>query len=159
MAVSVPAGARLTFLLTYEELLPRRLGRYQLSLGLRPGQPVQNLTLDVSITEQTGISSVQVLPLKTSRLLSGPAEGRRTPEAEPRLFSLTLLRPPRSCCRSSGLHPGGAQLLLRSGLLQSQPAAAEQRLLLGPPRGLHHPVRRGAQGPPGGSSGQKKAAF
>lgn len=90
MAVSVPAGARLTFLLTYEELLPRRLGRYQLSLGLRPSQLVQNLTLEVSITEQTGISFVKVLPLKTSRLLSRPAEGRRAPESEPRLSSLTL---------------------------------------------------------------------
>lgn len=75
MAVSVPAGSQLTFLLTYEELLPRRLGRYQLSLGLRPGQLVQNLTLEVSITEPTGISFVKVLPLKTSRLLSSSAEG------------------------------------------------------------------------------------
>uniref|UniRef100_H2TGX6 Inter-alpha-trypsin inhibitor heavy chain family member 6 n=1 Tax=Takifugu rubripes TaxID=31033 RepID=H2TGX6_TAKRU len=53
VAVSVPAGAQMLFCLTYEELLPRRLGRYELSLGLRPGQLVQNLTLDVSITEQT----------------------------------------------------------------------------------------------------------
>uniref|UniRef100_A0A672IRI4 Inter-alpha-trypsin inhibitor heavy chain family member 6 n=1 Tax=Salarias fasciatus TaxID=181472 RepID=A0A672IRI4_SALFA len=69
VAVSVPSGARMSFLLTYEELLPRRLGRYELSLGLRLGQLVQNLTLDVSITERTGISFIKVFPLKTSRLL------------------------------------------------------------------------------------------
>uniref|UniRef100_A0A3Q3NDG1 Inter-alpha-trypsin inhibitor heavy chain family member 6 n=1 Tax=Labrus bergylta TaxID=56723 RepID=A0A3Q3NDG1_9LABR len=68
VAVSVPPGARMFFSLSYEELLPRRLGRYELSLGLRPGQPVQNLTLDVSITERTSISFIKVLPLKTSRL-------------------------------------------------------------------------------------------
>lgn len=79
VAVSVPPGARVLFCLTYEELLPRRLGRYELSLGLRPGQPVQNFTVDVSVTEQTGISFIEVLPLRTSRLLSGDAQGESSP--------------------------------------------------------------------------------
>lgn len=82
MAVSVPSGARVFFSLSYEELLPRRLGRYELSLGLRPGQPVQNLTLDVSITERTGISFIKVLPLRTSRLLSNTAQGQLVMAAE-----------------------------------------------------------------------------
>uniref|UniRef100_A0A4W6DBD5 Inter-alpha-trypsin inhibitor heavy chain family member 6 n=1 Tax=Lates calcarifer TaxID=8187 RepID=A0A4W6DBD5_LATCA len=76
VAVSVPPGARMSFSLSYEELLPRRLGRYELSLGLRPGQAVQNLTLDVCITERTGISFIKVLPLKTTRLLSNTAKGK-----------------------------------------------------------------------------------
>uniref|UniRef100_UPI003AADC479 inter-alpha-trypsin inhibitor heavy chain H6 n=1 Tax=Centroberyx gerrardi TaxID=166262 RepID=UPI003AADC479 len=75
VAVSVPSGARMSFSLSYEELLPRRLGRYELSLGLRPGQPVHNLTLDVTIAERTGISFIKVLPLKTSRLLSNTVHG------------------------------------------------------------------------------------
>ncbi|XP_051805702.1 inter-alpha-trypsin inhibitor heavy chain H6 [Acanthochromis polyacanthus] len=75
VAVSVPSGAWMSFCLSYEELLPRRLGRYELSLGLRPGQLVQNLTLDVDVTERTGISFIKVLPLKTSRLLSNIAQG------------------------------------------------------------------------------------
>uniref|UniRef100_A0A3Q0SE67 Inter-alpha-trypsin inhibitor heavy chain family member 6 n=1 Tax=Amphilophus citrinellus TaxID=61819 RepID=A0A3Q0SE67_AMPCI len=66
VAVSVPSGARMSFFLTYEELLQRRLGRYELSLGLRPGQLVQNLTLDVCIRERTGISFLKVLPLKSN---------------------------------------------------------------------------------------------
>ncbi|KAF7669487.1 hypothetical protein LDENG_00189720 [Lucifuga dentata] len=75
VAVSVPSGARVSFSLSYEELLPRRLGRYELSLGLRLGQPVQNLTLNVSIAERTGISFIKVLPLRTSRLISNTAHG------------------------------------------------------------------------------------
>ncbi|KAM3872133.1 inter-alpha-trypsin inhibitor heavy chain H6, partial [Diretmus argenteus] len=75
VAVSVPSGARMSFSLSYEELLPRRLGRYELSLGLRPGQPVQNLSLDVSVAERTGISFIKVLPLRTSRLLSNTVQG------------------------------------------------------------------------------------
>lgn len=75
VAVSVPSGTLMSFLLSYEELLPRRLGRYELGVGLRPGQLVENLTLDVTITERTGISFIKVLPLKTSRLLSNSAQG------------------------------------------------------------------------------------
>ncbi|KAM6924500.1 inter-alpha-trypsin inhibitor heavy chain H6 [Xenentodon cancila] len=75
VAVSVPPGTRMSFFLSYEELIIRRLGRYELSLGLRPGQLVQNLTLDVSITERTGLSFIKVLPLKTSRLLSNAGQG------------------------------------------------------------------------------------
>uniref|UniRef100_A0A3P9H076 Inter-alpha-trypsin inhibitor heavy chain family member 6 n=1 Tax=Oryzias latipes TaxID=8090 RepID=A0A3P9H076_ORYLA len=59
VAVSVPSGTRMSFLLAYEELLSRRLGRYELSLGLRPGQLVQNLTVDVRISERTGISFIK----------------------------------------------------------------------------------------------------
>lgn len=76
LAVSVPSGARMFFSLTYEELLSRRLGRYELSLGLRPGQLVSNLTLDVSISEQTGIRFLKVLPLRASRLLTSTAQGK-----------------------------------------------------------------------------------
>lgn len=75
VAVTVPPGTRVSFSLSYEELLSRRLGRYELTLGLRPTQPVHNLTLDVSIAERTGISFLQVLPLKTSRLLSNTVQG------------------------------------------------------------------------------------
>uniref|UniRef100_A0A8C9QRY0 Inter-alpha-trypsin inhibitor heavy chain family member 6 n=1 Tax=Scleropages formosus TaxID=113540 RepID=A0A8C9QRY0_SCLFO len=70
VSVSVPSGTRMSFTLSYEELLQRRLGRYELMLGLRPGQPVQNLTLEVTVAERTGLSFFRVLPLRTSRLLS-----------------------------------------------------------------------------------------
>ncbi|XP_077579050.1 inter-alpha-trypsin inhibitor heavy chain H6 [Stigmatopora nigra] len=63
VAVSVPPGARLSFALTYEELLHRRLGRYRITAPLRAGQPVQNLTVEVALAEPTGIRFLQVLPL------------------------------------------------------------------------------------------------
>lgn len=94
VAVSVPSGARMLFSLSYEELLPRRLGRYELSLGLRPGQLVQNLTLDVTITERTGISFIKVLPLKTSRLLSNTAQGKGVPSHWKQIHKMTGSLPP-----------------------------------------------------------------
>ncbi|XP_060793443.1 inter-alpha-trypsin inhibitor heavy chain H6 isoform X3 [Neoarius graeffei] len=79
VAVTVHPGVRMHFSLMYEELLTRRLGCYELALGLRPGQPVQNLSVDVSIAERTGISFIKVLPLRTSRLLTNTDQA----EAEP----------------------------------------------------------------------------
>ncbi|XP_077074887.1 inter-alpha-trypsin inhibitor heavy chain H6 isoform X3 [Siphateles boraxobius] len=79
VAVNVPPGTRVSFSLSYEELLSRRLGQYELSLGLRPGQPVQNISLDVSISERTGISFIRALPLRTSRLLTNSVQA----DAEP----------------------------------------------------------------------------
>ncbi|CAG03847.1 unnamed protein product, partial [Tetraodon nigroviridis] len=112
VAVSVPAGAEMSFLLTYEELLPRRLGRYELSLGLRPGQLVQNLSVEVSVTEQTGISFIKVLPLRTSRLLPSAAQADAEAPASTRVeqsaccarvyYSPTLQQ--QSSVSSKGLH-------------------------------------------------------
>ncbi|KAG7471854.1 hypothetical protein MATL_G00102440 [Megalops atlanticus] len=81
VAVSVPSGTRMSFSLTYEELLARRLGHYELVLGLRPGQPVHNLSLEVTVAERSGISFIRALPLRTNRLLSNTVRG----EAEPPL--------------------------------------------------------------------------
>uniref|UniRef100_A0A673N4F7 Inter-alpha-trypsin inhibitor heavy chain family member 6 n=1 Tax=Sinocyclocheilus rhinocerous TaxID=307959 RepID=A0A673N4F7_9TELE len=79
VAVNLPPGTRVSFTLTYEELLSRRLGRYELSLGLRPGQPVQNISLDVSISERTGISYIRALPLRTNRLLTNKVQDADPP--------------------------------------------------------------------------------
>ncbi|XP_072304744.1 inter-alpha-trypsin inhibitor heavy chain H6 [Eucyclogobius newberryi] len=81
VAVSAPPGVRMSFCLTYEELLMRRLGRYELSLGLRPGQLVENLTLEVTVSEKTGLNFIRVLPLKTSRLLNNAHDDGDPPPA------------------------------------------------------------------------------
>uniref|UniRef100_A0A4W4HP70 Inter-alpha-trypsin inhibitor heavy chain family member 6 n=1 Tax=Electrophorus electricus TaxID=8005 RepID=A0A4W4HP70_ELEEL len=73
VVVSMPPAIHMSFSISYEELLTRRLGRYELALGLRPGQPVQNLSVDITIAEQSGISFMKVLPLRTSRLLMPPS--------------------------------------------------------------------------------------
>lgn len=92
VAVSAPPGVRLSFCLTYEELLMRRLGRYELSLGLRAGQPVENLTVEVTVSERTGLSFIRVLPLKTSRLLNGDAADGDPPAS-------TLIEKNQNCAR------------------------------------------------------------
>ncbi|XP_072568985.1 inter-alpha-trypsin inhibitor heavy chain H6 isoform X1 [Paramormyrops kingsleyae] len=81
VVVSIPPGARTSFSLSYEELLFRRLGHYELTLGLRPTQPVQNFSLEVTVMERTGISFIKVLPLRTSRLMSSTVQGDEAPPA------------------------------------------------------------------------------
>ena len=41
-SVTVAAGSKVTFELTYEELLKRRLGKYELLIHARPMQPVED---------------------------------------------------------------------------------------------------------------------
>ncbi|KAM5146017.1 inter-alpha-trypsin inhibitor heavy chain H6 [Mantella aurantiaca] len=75
VSVSVEAGGEITFALTYEELLRRQLGKYEHAVSVRPGQIVQNLTVQVTISERTGIEYVRVLPLRTSRLITNAVRG------------------------------------------------------------------------------------
>nr|DBA21634.1 TPA: hypothetical protein GDO54_018243 [Pyxicephalus adspersus] len=75
VSVNVEAGGEITFTLTYEELLRRQLGKYEYAVSLRPGQIVQNLTVQVTISERTGIEYVRVLPLRTSRLITNAVRG------------------------------------------------------------------------------------
>ncbi|XP_044124669.1 LOW QUALITY PROTEIN: inter-alpha-trypsin inhibitor heavy chain H6 [Bufo gargarizans] len=75
VSVNVEAGGEITFTLTYEELLKRQLGKYEHSVSVRPGQIVQNLTVQVTISERTGIEYVRVLPLRSSRLLTNNVRG------------------------------------------------------------------------------------
>ncbi|XP_067833880.1 inter-alpha-trypsin inhibitor heavy chain H6-like isoform X2 [Heptranchias perlo] len=93
VAVNVEARGRVAFTLTHEELLQRRLGKYELALSLRPKQIVQNLTVEVTISERTGIEYVKVLPLRTSNLLNANEIGTQdVPE------STTIKRTP-TCAR------------------------------------------------------------
>ncbi|NXA33462.1 ITIH4 inhibitor, partial [Eudromia elegans] len=55
VSVSVAAGSKVTFELTYEELLKRQLGKYELLLKVRPKQLVQHFQIDVHIFEPQGI--------------------------------------------------------------------------------------------------------
>ncbi|XP_026567269.1 inter-alpha-trypsin inhibitor heavy chain H6 [Pseudonaja textilis] len=75
VSTSVEAGRKVAFELTYEELLQRHLGKYQHAISIRPQQLVRNLTVEVSISERTGIDHVQVLPLRTSRLMTNTLQG------------------------------------------------------------------------------------
>ncbi|XP_047661951.1 inter-alpha-trypsin inhibitor heavy chain H3-like isoform X3 [Tachysurus fulvidraco] len=70
-SVTVAALSKVTFHLTYEELLKRRLGKYKLQINAQPMQPVADFKVDVYITEQSGISFLEVnRGLKTQELSS-----------------------------------------------------------------------------------------
>lgn len=80
MAASIPGRNRAVFLLTYEELLQRRLGRYEHVTSLRPMQLVSRLTLDVTIVDHSAITDLEVLPLRNGRS-SGASNSAAGPNA------------------------------------------------------------------------------
>ncbi|XDV51328.1 hypothetical protein PO909_020224 [Leuciscus waleckii] len=59
-SVTVAALSKVTFELTYEELLKRRLGKYELLINAQPMQPVADFKIDVHIQEKPGISFLEV---------------------------------------------------------------------------------------------------
>ena len=77
MAVNIPGRNRAIFLLMYEELLQRRLGRYEHITSLRPLQLVSRLSLDVTITDHSSIRDLKVLPLRNGK--SSGAASSKTP--------------------------------------------------------------------------------
>ncbi|XP_034023472.1 inter-alpha-trypsin inhibitor heavy chain H3b [Thalassophryne amazonica] len=59
-SVNVAAHKKVTFELTYEELLRRQLGKYELQIHAQPMQPVKDFKIDVHIHEKAGISFLEV---------------------------------------------------------------------------------------------------
>ncbi|KAM4613758.1 inter-alpha-trypsin inhibitor heavy chain H3 [Polymixia lowei] len=59
-SVTVAALQKVTFELTYEELLKRRHGKYELQIHARPMQPVKDFKIDVHINEQVNINLIEV---------------------------------------------------------------------------------------------------
>ncbi|NXO18432.1 ITIH4 inhibitor, partial [Oriolus oriolus] len=55
VSVSIEAASKVTFELTYEELLKRQLGKYELLIKVRPKQLVKHFQIDVHIFEPQGI--------------------------------------------------------------------------------------------------------
>ncbi|NWZ01704.1 ITIH4 inhibitor, partial [Loxia curvirostra] len=55
VSVSIAAASKITFELTYEELLKRQLGKYELLIKVRPKQLVKHFQIDVHIFEPQGI--------------------------------------------------------------------------------------------------------
>ncbi|XP_072233841.1 inter-alpha-trypsin inhibitor heavy chain H5 [Leuresthes tenuis] len=75
MAVNIPGRNRAVFLLMYEELLQRRLGRYEHVTSLRPLQLVSRLSLDVTIVDHSAITDLEVLPLRKGKSSANTATG------------------------------------------------------------------------------------
>ncbi|XP_004864421.1 inter-alpha-trypsin inhibitor heavy chain H3 isoform X1 [Heterocephalus glaber] len=58
VSVNVAAGSKVTFELTYEELLKRHKGKYEMYLKIHPKQLVKHFEIDVHIFEPQGISTL-----------------------------------------------------------------------------------------------------
>ncbi|KAB0383267.1 hypothetical protein FD755_005184 [Muntiacus reevesi] len=77
-SVVLPSKDKAAFLLSYEELLQRRLGKYEHVVSVRPQQLVGRLTVEVTVMERPGISELEVLGLQNSRQRgSGRGPGER----------------------------------------------------------------------------------
>lgn len=95
----IPSKGKAVFLLSYEELLHRRLGKYEHVVSVRPQQLVGRLTVEVNILERAGLSSLEVLPPQDTRQRHGgraegecPPPGGRPPRVVPRSRALALER-------------------------------------------------------------------
>lgn len=76
-SVFIPRKMQARFLLHYEELLQRRLGKYEYTVSIRPQQLVGRLRVEVNILENSGIISLEVPPLRNSKHKgSGKVEGK-----------------------------------------------------------------------------------
>ncbi|XP_055504275.1 inter-alpha-trypsin inhibitor heavy chain H3-like isoform X1 [Leucoraja erinacea] len=60
VSVNIAPTKKVTFELTYEELLKRHLGKYEMSIRVNPKQLVNHFQIDVHIFEQQGISFLDV---------------------------------------------------------------------------------------------------
>ena len=61
--INVAAQDKVTFNLTYQEVLERRLGVYEHVVYIDPGQPVEDLSIEVAIEENREITYLHVPPL------------------------------------------------------------------------------------------------
>ncbi|NXE55257.1 ITIH3 inhibitor, partial [Casuarius casuarius] len=59
VSVNIAAGSKVTFELTYEELLKRQLGKYEMFIKVKPKQLVKNFEIEVNIFEPQGISELE----------------------------------------------------------------------------------------------------
>ncbi|XP_070710275.1 inter-alpha-trypsin inhibitor heavy chain H5 [Pempheris klunzingeri] len=103
MAANIPGRNRAIFMLTYEELLQRRLGHYEHVTSLRPLQLVSRLSLDVTIVDHAPITGLQVLPLRNgkSNSASNPAAGPNAPKlpAKPEPPVTTVIKNEKNVCK------------------------------------------------------------
>lgn len=90
MSVKIPGRNRAIFLLTYEELLQRRLGYYQHVTSVRPMQLVSKLSVAVTIVEHSRIKYLEVLPLRKSKT-SGSRNNNKTDGISLKTFFFWLL--------------------------------------------------------------------
>ncbi|XP_070558049.1 inter-alpha-trypsin inhibitor heavy chain H3-like isoform X2 [Ptychodera flava] len=65
VSMNVEAGAEAHFVLTYQEMLFRRRGIYEHRISIRQNQVIEDLKVEVFITEPQGIAFIQVPPIQS----------------------------------------------------------------------------------------------
>ncbi|XP_030632208.1 inter-alpha-trypsin inhibitor heavy chain H3 isoform X1 [Chanos chanos] len=104
-SVTVAALSKVTFELTYEELLKRRLGKYELLINAQPTQPVADFKIDVYIHESPGISLLEVKGgLSTNELTDAVTTTRSGPEAWVKFYPTREQQKKCKGCGKNGLN-------------------------------------------------------
>ena len=63
----VEASETVEFKLTYQQLLKRRNGLYDYSISINPEQPVEAISLNINIVEDSNLRVIKILPLQTEQ--------------------------------------------------------------------------------------------
>uniref|UniRef100_A0A3B4DPH7 Inter-alpha-trypsin inhibitor heavy chain 3 n=1 Tax=Pygocentrus nattereri TaxID=42514 RepID=A0A3B4DPH7_PYGNA len=104
-SVTVAAFSKVTFELTYEELLQRRLGKYQLLINAQPMQPVADFKIDVYVRESPGISLLEVKGgLNTNELANAVTTTRSGTEAWVNFYPTREQQTKCDVCGENGLN-------------------------------------------------------
>ncbi|XP_062842200.1 inter-alpha-trypsin inhibitor heavy chain H3-like [Trichomycterus rosablanca] len=104
-SVTVAAFSKVTFELTYEELLKRRLGQYELLINAQPMQPVADFKIDVYINERPGLSFLEVKGgLKTEDLSSAITSTQAASTQEAWVKFYPTREQQIKCCVENGLN-------------------------------------------------------
>lgn len=98
MPVKIPGRNRAVFFLTYEELLQRRLGRYEHVTSIRPMQLVSRLSLDITIVDHSPITHLEVLPLRNGKG-AGSSSSAPKATAKPEPPVTTVIKNEKNVCR------------------------------------------------------------
>lgn len=98
MPVKIPGRNRAIFFLTYEELLQRRLGRYEHVTSIRPMQLVSRLSLDITIVDHSPITHLEVLPLRNGKGISSSSNAPKV-TAKPEPPVTTVIKNEKNVCR------------------------------------------------------------
>ncbi|XP_050963388.1 inter-alpha-trypsin inhibitor heavy chain H5 [Labeo rohita] len=99
MEVTIPGRNRAVFLLTYEELLQRRLGHYEHVTSIRPMQLVGKLSVGVTIVEHSHITYLEVLPLRNGKTPSSNGNGKADGKVGPPVS--TVVKQNETFCKIS----------------------------------------------------------
>ncbi|XP_067243913.1 inter-alpha-trypsin inhibitor heavy chain H3-like isoform X1 [Chanodichthys erythropterus] len=118
-SVTVAAFSKVTFELTYEELLKRRLGKYELLINAQPMQPVADFKMDVHIQEKPGISFLEVKgDLSTGDLVNAIKTTRADKDAWVTFYPT---RDQQTKCKSCGENGLNGDLLITYDVERQNP--------------------------------------